>query len=255
MPFVDTHCHLNDQRAFPNPSEAVRQANEAGVQTLIVVGVDVESSQRAVTLADQLPGVFAVVGWHPNYTQNMNAASLGPIRGLLSHPKVVALGEIGLDYHWDHATKDVQKSTLHAQLDLAAELDVPVVFHCREAYPDLLDILESRDPRPYLFHCFAGTSEDAHRAVRLGGMFGVDGPVTYPRSDGLRSCLREIGLERILLETDSPYMAPVPYRGKPNSPANIPLIAEGVAQALGVTLKDVEKTTTENAARFFRNRF
>lgn len=230
---------------------AVEEAQKAGVAAMCVVGVDLESCQRAISLAETFENVWAIVGWHPNYCSGFKVAQLDPVRDWLSHPKCVALGEIGLDYHWDHASKSDQMLALESQLHLATEMDVPIVFHCREAYDDLLTVLEARGPGKYLFHCFAGNSADADRAVALGGMFGVDGPVTYPKADDLRSVLAHIGLDRLVLETDSPYMAPVPYRGKPNKPANVPFVAGGLADALGVAVDEVARVTTANAERFF----
>jgi len=164
---------------------------------------------------------------------------------------VVAIGEIGLDYYLNHAPHDIQRQALLDQLALARELSLPVVFHCRNAYPDLLTLLEELPPHPYLIHCFAGDRKDARRAVKLGSLFGVDGPITYKNGEPLRETIRHIGLERLVLETDSPYLSPVPHRGKPNCPAYIPLIANGIAEALGVTIEQVAEVTTATADRFF----
>lgn len=250
--WTDTHCHLNDVEAFPDPADAVREAKEQGVDRLVVVGVDTDSSQRAVDLAEAFDNVWAVVGWHPNMTAQFAPAHLEEIRRMAAHPKAVAIGEIGLDFHWSYATLDQQLAALHAQLDLAEELDKPVVFHCREAYPQLLDILEQRPVRPYLLHCFAGDIQDARRALVLGCLFGVDGPVTYKKADALRETLHAIGLQHLVVETDAPWMAPHPYRGKRNKPAWAALVGEGLAQALGEDRDDVKQATNSNADRFFR---
>lgn len=252
MGLFDTHCHLNDAEAFPEPGAAIKEAKAAGVDRLVVVGIDTEWSERAVEIAAEYEGIYAVVGWHPTSTARFRPAELDRIRELAAHPKVVAIGEIGLDYHWAYSTREQQFTALHAQLDLARELEMPMVFHCREAYPDLLDVLETRGPGPYLLHCFAGDVEDARRALALGCLFGVDGPVTYKKADPLRSVLREIGLQHLVIETDSPWMAPAPHRGKPNRPAWVRFVNDGLAAALGVTPEEVEAATSANAERFFR---
>lgn len=248
---IDTHCHLNDFEAFPDAERAVHEAKEAGVDRLIVVGIDEEWSQRAVDLAERFEGVFAVVGHHPNSAATFQDSSLELYRQLYSHPKVVAIGEIGLDYHWTYATKEQQFHALNAQLDLARELDAPVVFHCREAYPDLLDLLETRSPQPFLFHCFAGDTEDARRALEIGAMFGFDGPVTYKKADALRELIQSLPLERIVIETDAPWMAPEPYRGKPNHPKYLPLVLRRLSQVLDLSESRLEATLDQNSMRFF----
>jgi TatD DNase family protein len=251
MELIDTHCHLNDPSAFPSPSTTIAEANGAGVKRLIVIGIDTESSRRALQLAETHEGVYATVGWHPNYCAAFTTANLAEIRELATHPKCVGIGEIGLDYHWDFTPRHKQFEALEAQLDLADELGKPVVFHSREAYPDLLTVLERRPLRPYLLHCFAGDRSDAERALALGCLFGVDGPVTYPKAQDLREVIKFVGLDRLVIETDAPYLSPHPHRGKPNTPAWVELVAQGLATALGVTVEQVASATTANATRFF----
>ncbi|MBS1716718.1 MAG: TatD family hydrolase [Armatimonadetes bacterium] len=251
MELIDTHCHLNYGDAFPDVPATVRLAQAAGVSTMLVVGLNGESSQHAVRLAEENEGVYAIVGLHPNYAVDYHRDHLRPVEALLDHPKVVALGEIGLDYkHKEVPAENMRASTLD-QLDIAAERGKPVVFHCREAYPDLLDLLEKRPTLPYLFHCFAGSVEDARRAMAMDAYFGVDGPITYPKADELREVIRSLPRDRILLETDSPFLPPQPYRGKPNQPAYLVHTNEGLAQALGIRKEESARLTTENARRFF----
>jgi TatD DNase family protein len=191
------------------------------------------------------------VGRHPNYAHAYERSELADYRELLSHPKAVALGEIGLDFHWDFATRNQQERALFDQLDLADELGKPVVFHCREAYPELLTILESRRAMRYLFHCFAGDADDAQRAVRLDCHFGVDGPITYKKADALREVIAGLPRNRVVLETDSPYMSPAPYRGKPNRPSYLPFIAQGLASVWDVSADFVAQETTTTARAYF----
>jgi TatD DNase family protein len=249
---IDTHCHLNLRDKFPDPAAAVTSARDAGVSRLIVVGIDEETSRFAVEIAGRFEGVYATVGWHPTSTAGFHSDWLKPIEEMASHPKVVAIGEIGLDYHWPDSPPADQERALVAQLDLAARLGKPVVYHCREAYGALLDLLEKRpQPGPQVLHCFAGDAQVADRAVDLDLYFGVDGPVTYKNAADLRAILKTVPRDRLVLETDSPFLPPVPFRGKPNSPALLPYIARGLGEPLGISESDVGALTTANAERLF----
>ena len=249
---IDTHCHLNDAEHFPDPSAAIREAKAAGVDKLIIIGVDLEAGRRAIEIAEANEGVYAAVGFHPNYTADYKPQDLEELRRLLAHSKVVGFGEIGLDFYRDTAPREQQYRALNDQLELALEMDLPVVFHCRQAYEELLALLEARPKHSrYLFHCFAGTERDAARAQALGSYFGVDGPVTYKTAGELRDALRTIPLNRLVLETDSPYLPPVPYRGKQNCPAYLRFINDALASTMGVLPDECEKVTTATAERLF----
>ena len=251
MRFVDTHCHLHDATAFADPEPEIEAARAAGVDRIVVVGVNPADWDIAIEFADRYEGVFAILGWHPNYTADYDPATLQRLEELLGHPKVRALGEIGLDYYWEYAPQERQFEALRDQLDLATSLNMPTVFHARDAYGAVLDILEKRGPAQYLLHCFAGDHDDARRAIQLGATIGIDGPITYKKAEVLRQIAGEYPLESIVLETDSPYMAPVPFRGKQNSPAKIPLIAQALADARQMELAAVADATTANAERYF----
>lgn len=248
---IDTHCHLNDVEAFPDPEAVVAEARAEGVDRILVVGVDEDSSWRALELAERFAEVSAIVGWHPNYAASYRSERLARIREMLAQPKAVALGEIGLDFHWTYATLEEQERALFDQLDLAAELGAPVVFHCREAYPALLDRLEARPRGPYLFHCFAGGADDARRATALDAYFGVDGPITYKKATELREVVATLPADRLVIETDSPYLTPAPYRGKPNRPAYVRFVNAALAAVRGVSAEECAASTTANAIRFF----
>lgn len=254
MPLIDTHCHLNDLKAFPDPAEAVREAQEAGVERMIVVGVDEESSRLALSIAESIDCVYAVVGWHPTSCGSYTRESLDVIEEMYSHPKAVAIGEIGLDFYWDKTTPEEQYACLTDHLDLALRLDAPVVFHCRDANDELLDFLEKRERQPFLFHCFSGDAKHAQRAVKLGAYFGVDGPITYPKNEAQREIFASLPTDRILIETDSPYLTPVPYRGKRNRPAYVAYVNEKLAEVLGMSAEECGEMTSANADRFFRLR-
>ncbi|RYG47266.1 TatD family deoxyribonuclease [bacterium] len=249
---IETHCHLHDRKAFPDPAAEIEAAQAAGVERIVVIGTHPEDWTAAVALAESHECVWAVVGWHPNYCADYDVASLPTLREHLAHPKVLAIGETGLDNHWDYAPREKQRAALHDHLEIARELGIPVVFHAREAYSELLDILEADyGSGPYIFHCFAGDREEAARAVALGGWIGVDGPVTYPKAEELREVLRSVPLDRLVVETDSPYLSPVPYRGKPNRPAYVRHVADGLAKCLGISIEELERITTANALRAF----
>lgn len=251
MELFDTHCHLNLPEAFPDPTAAIEEAREAGVTRFVVVGIDGPSNSRAVELAQSFEGVYAAVGWHPNSAATWGPEARAQVETLLKHPRTVALGEIGLDYHWDFATPEQQKICLLDQLDMAKDAGKPVVFHCRNAYDDLLKVLEARPARPYLFHCFSGTDEHAERALAMGALFGFDGPLTYKKSDSLRALFARLPESSLVLETDSPYLSPEPLRGKPNRPAYLRYVNQAAARARNLDPEAMAFLCTANAMRFF----
>ncbi|MBL8059666.1 MAG: TatD family hydrolase [Chthonomonas sp.] len=252
---IDTHCHLNDFEAFPDPAKAVIDATEAGVNRLVVIGIDEEWSRRAVALAEQFDSVWAVVGHHPNAASTFSQDSLDLYRLLWANPKVIAIGEIGLDFYRDRATPKEQHYALQAQLDLAGELGAPLVFHCRDAYDELLPVLEGRPRQPYLMHCWAGSMEQAQRANEIGCYFGVDGPVTYRKNDELREVLAWVPLDRLVIETDAPWLPPEPHRGQRNHPKFLPFIASKLAEIRGLEKDQMIRQLNENAGRFFGPKF
>lgn len=247
---IDTHCHLNLPEHFSDLDAEVAYAASMGIGRLIVVGVDLPSSRAAIDLADQFPAVYAVVGVHPNHSADYRETMLEELRELVKHPKVVALGEIGLDYHWDFATREQQFVALRDQLDLASETQSPVVFHCREAYSDLLDVLEDRSGK-FLLHCFSGNMDDVRRATEMNCYFGVDGPITYKSANELREIVRKLPRDSVVVETDAPYLTPVPHRGKPNRPGYVAYVNSMLATVWEVSAEESAKITTANAARFF----
>jgi TatD DNase family protein len=236
---------------FSKPEAAISKAVDTGIEAMVVVGIERETNAVAIQLAEKFHSIWATVGWHPNHASDYTSQELTTLREQLAHPRVVAIGEIGLDNHWDHATPEQQEQCLFDQLDLADELQKPVVFHCREAYPRLLALLEKHAPKRFMLHCFAGTKEDAERAERLGGYFGFDGPITYKKNHELREIARQVPLDRILTETDSPFLSPEPLRGKPNEPANLIWVIRGLAAARQIDEDECRRITTQNARDFF----
>lgn len=251
MNLIDTHCHLNFPDLFLDPAGAIEEAVEAGVQRMIAVGCDEPTSRRAVELASEYEAVFATVGIHPNSSSTFQNSDLGWIEELAEYPKTVAIGEIGLDFHWDYASPAEQAHALEAQFELARSLGLPIVLHCRKAYPALLEFLEARACHPVLFHCFSGSDEDAERAERLGGWFGFDGPITYKNSTATRAQAARLPRDRIVVETDSPYLTPEPFRGRPNRPAYVAWVNAALAAVWGCSPEESAAITTANAERFF----
>jgi len=250
---IDSHCHIDFKDFNANRAEIIAAAVEAGVHTLINIGVDLTTSQNSVQLAREHEMIYAAVGVHPHDAITLDNACLEQIRQLAGDEKVVAIGEIGLDYYRDLSPRDVQKETFHKQMQLAVELNLPVVIHTREAFEDTLRIVsEYSDKLPGgVFHCFPGDVDDAYRMIDLGFVLGVGGYVTY-KGKSMAQVATEVPLNKIILETDSPYLAPMPYRGKTNQPAYVKFVCDKVAELRGVSSQEVEKITDRTCQKQFR---
>ena len=251
MRLIDTHCHLYYEEKLGDPHAAIQRALEAGVDRMICIGTNAETSRSALAFADQYDGIYAVVGWHPTEAASFTEAGLAEIRELAAHPKVVAIGEIGFDFYWDYATPAEQEVCFAAQYELAQQLGKPLVYHCREAYPHMLARPESLPRHPGLFHCFGGDSSEAVRALELGCWFGVDGPLTYPKNIELRDLFASLPRDRVVIETDAPFLAPQKFRGKPNEPAYVAHVNAKLAEVWGVSEEECAQITTANAERYF----
>ena len=306
LDLVDTHCHL-DLRHFDSDREAtIERAAAVGVGLIVNPAIDLASCRRVLALADRYPNIYAAVGVHPNDCAGLDDSTIAALRELAQHPKVVAIGEIGLDYYWEKVAHDQQKAALRAQLALAAELNLPVILHSRSARGDEsrrcnADLLQEvmiiasaaqqshpHDPSlravyakqslahgrdcfdPHngprnddgaavggqrsavgVWHAFSGDLTDAHAAYDLGLVLGLGGPVTFQNARRFHALIPQLRLDRLLLETDAPYLAPHPYRGQRNEPAYVPLIAQGLARLFGVTPEVVANQTTATASRVF----
>jgi TatD DNase family protein len=259
MPLVDTHCHIILSDFDQDRSEVLARARAAGVQRLLVPGLDIPSSKAAVNFAKQNPGVYAAIGVHPHNAQSWNHSDLATLRALSQSPSVVAIGEIGLDYYRNLSPKDSQVTVFRKQLDLARELELPVVIHNREAIDDVMkhlttwseDLPSKLSGRSGVLHAYSADLETALDAISAGFYFGVAGPITYPKAESRREITAQIPLQRLLLETDAPYLSPHPFRGKRNEPAHIRLLVEKLAMLLKQDTASVARTITQNASDLF----
>ena len=249
----DTHAHYDDE-SFDADRDAVLTAlPEQGVGLILNPGCDVESSRKAVRYAAAYPHVYAAVGIHPENCGGCTAGDLDAIRALAQQPKTVAIGEIGLDYYWtENPPRDFQQQVLRQQLALARELALPVIIHDREAHADTLAIVREFPGVTGVFHCFSGSPEMARELLKMGWYLGFDGPVTYKNARRAPEVAAVTPLDRMLIETDSPYMTPVPYRGRRNDSGYVHLVAEKLAEWKGVTPEEMARVTTENGKRLFR---
>jgi TatD DNase family protein len=247
---VDTHAHLTDPRLAEDLREVLERARDADVGWTVTIASHVEDAEEAVGLVDRVEGVFATAGIHPHAAETADEAAYRRIRELATHPKVIAIGETGLDYHYDNAPRDVQRSVFERHLSLAAELDLPVVVHAREADEDVRAIMRNAGWSRGVLHCFSGGATLLDEALELGWYVSFAGMITFPKWDGA-DLLRAVPLDRLLVETDSPYLAPVPHRGKRNEPAFVRLVADRAAALRGEDGESLIAATTRNAAHFY----
>ena len=252
MPVFDTHAHY-DSSAFHADREAVLAAlPEAGVALVVDPGCDLPTSRAALALAEQFPHVYAAVGIHPEDCAGYTDADLDALRQLCRHDKAVAIGEIGLDYYWaENPPREFQQQVFRRQLELALELDMPVIIHDREAHGDSLAIVKEYPGLRGVFHCFSGSPEMAAELLKRGWYLGFDGPITYKNAKRAPEVAAMTPLDRILVETDSPYMTPVPFRGKRNDSRYLPYVLEKLAEWKGVTTEEMTDITFANGKRLF----
>jgi TatD DNase family protein len=250
---IDTHAHLDHERFKDDVDQVIERAKLAQVQSIITVGADLASSRQAVEFARRYPDVIATVGVHPHDADSVSDSVLNEIAILAQDEGVVAIGEIGLDYHYDFSPRDVQRRVFAIQISLARELELPIVVHVREAYQDVMSILKSEHAEDVggIVHCFSGDREVAKDCLDMGFYISVGGILTFANSQELREIIRGLPMDRILLETDAPYLTPVPYRGKRNEPAYVVHVAEALDSLKGITFDEVAETTTLNACKLF----
>ena len=249
--FIDTHAHYDSSKFDSDRDEVLSSMPANGVDIIIDPGCDYQSSLAAIELAEKYDFVYAAVGWQPEEWESWDMYSLARVRELAAHPRCVAIGEIGLDYYWDKEHKELMYEMFVEQLELALELNKPVIIHDRDAHADCLGIVKRYPGLRGVFHCYSGSREMAEELLKLGWHLGFDGPITYKNARRALEVLEVTPLERILLETDSPYLLPVPYRGERNDSTKLVKIAEKVAEIKGLPLAEVASATSENARRLF----
>ena len=248
---IDTHAHLTDARFAEDVDEVIARAFAGGLTAMVTVATTVDNSREAIALAERHPHLYATVGIHPHYSSGYDERCPPVIRQLAAHPRVVAIGETGLDYHYDNSPRDVQRTSFARHLELGNELGLPVVVHSREADEDLIALLREapRGTRGVL-HSYSSGPELLEAGLELGWFVSFSGMVTFAKFNGAK-LLRRVPLERLLVETDSPYLSPAPHRGQRNEPGNVPLVAQRVAELRGEDPEEVVAATTRNARTLF----
>lgn len=249
---IDSHAHLHMDAFNEDRDDVVKRAQEAGLTALITIGTSVADSEMALETAMRYNFVYASAGVHPHEVKDMDASTVDSLRELARREKIVAIGEIGLDFYYLHSPKELQFHHFADQLDLAVELDLPVIIHDRDAHRETMEFLEYRKGRLRgVLHCFSGDMEMASRCVDLGFYISIAGPVTYKKSEQLQQIAKQMPVETLLVETDAPYLAPQPWRGKRNEPAYVVETARRVAELRGVSLAELEEATEQNTRRLF----
>ncbi len=260
MIFVDSHCHVDGAEFDRDREDVIKRAEENGVKMMLVIGTGEPHSgnfERAVSLAEKNENIFAAVGVHPHDAKTFDAEAASQLINLAkSSKKVVAWGEIGLDFYYEHSPKNVQEDVFRKQIRIAKNLDLPIIIHSREADAETVEILteecSGKDFRGGVMHCFGGTAEMAQSLMDIGFLISFAGNVTFKKAENLRDAAQIVPLDKLLIETDCPYLAPVPFRGKRNEPMFVVETAKFLAEFYGIELEQLAKQTTENFKRFFR---
>jgi TatD DNase family protein len=252
---IDTHCHLDFRQFDEDRSEVINRARIQGIKRIVVPAVDLDGCTRVVGLAERYEEVYAAVGVHPNSSAGWEGSWLDRLRDFANHPKVVAIGEIGLDYYREHSPPETQREAFSLQLELAAEIGLPVIVHNRQASNDVLAMLKQSPQSDCLskgvLHSFSGEWDTAQTALDMGYYLGFTGPVTFKNADSLRSIAKRVPLKRLLVETDSPYLAPQKYRGRRNEPSFVALVVKQLAALHAISKDELARITTDNAIRLF----
>ncbi|MDM8526789.1 TatD family hydrolase [Anaerolineales bacterium HSG24] len=264
---IDSHCHLNFDQFATDRAEVLERAKANGITTLINPSVDLADSRRVVALAEEIPNLYAAIGIHPNSADSFDEDTLTALRTLADHAKVVSIGEIGLDYYWDKVTPPIQRHAFEQQLKLATELHLPIIIHQRDAAEDTMAVLRAwvantknnSDDTPNLprlvLHSFSGDVAMAEEAIELGFYIGISGPITFKNSRHLPDVVAAVPLNRLMVETDAPFLSPHPFRGKRNEPARVKLVAEKIATLKEMPLNELSQKLTKNTVDFFNLEF
>ncbi|MED4464730.1 TatD family hydrolase [Metabacillus fastidiosus] len=249
----DTHAHLNALQYENDVEEVVQRALDEGVSEIVVVGFDRETIERAMELIEEYDFIYAAIGWHPVDAIDMTDKDLQWIRELSEHPKVVAIGEMGLDYYWNKSPKDIQKEVFRKQIALAKEVKLPIIIHNRDATADVVAILEEEGASEVggIMHCFTGSLEVAKQCMDMNFYISFGGPVTFKNAKKPKEVVQEIPLDRLLIETDCPYLTPHPFRGKRNEPGYVKYVAEEIAKLRNLSYEEIAKKTSDNGKKIF----
>lgn len=250
----ESHAHYDDEAFDEDREELLRALEEHGIGTVVNVGASLQSCRTTLALMEQYPFMYGAIGVHPSETVELTQESLAWMEQSCSHPKVVAVGEIGLDYHWEEPEPSIQKLWFREQIRMAKKVGLPLIIHSREAAKDTLDLMREEEAAKCggVIHCFSYTKETARAYLDMGFYFGIGGVITFKNAKKLREAVEYIPLDRLLLETDSPYLAPEPYRGQRNSSLNLPYVAEAIAAIKGVSAEEIEAVTEHNARKLFQ---
>ena len=251
--FVDTHVHLNAEQYEKDLQEVIDRALEAKVETMVVVGFDRKTILRTMELIEAYDFIYGVIGWHPVDAIDCTEEDLKWIESLSAHPKIVGIGETGLDYYWDKSPKDVQQELFRKQIHLAQKVNLPIIIHNRDATGDVVRILREENAASVggVMHCYSGSVETARECIEMNFMISLGGPVTFKNARMPKEVATEIPLEYLMIETDAPYLAPHPHRGKRNEPGLVPIVAEEIARLKELPIEEVAHATTFNAKKFF----
>lgn len=250
---IDSHAHLDDRRFDKDRDKIIKNLKNNDVSIVINPGADLASSIKAVALAEEYENIYAAVGIHPHDAKTIDHDTIEVLRSLLKKDKVIAVGEIGLDYHYDFSPRDIQRKWFREQIKLAKEFDLPIIVHDREAHKDVYDILKEEQDGTLrgVLHCFSGSVEMAKEYIKMGFYISFAGPVTFKNAKTSKEVVKAIDINRILIETDSPYLTPHPHRGKRNEPLYVRYVAAMIAELKGLTIEEVARITTENTKRLF----
>jgi len=251
--FIDSHAHLDDERFDEDREELINSLQENGIEAVLNPGADLKTSRAGVALADKYPFIYAAVGCHPHDSKFMDDDTMNIFRELAKNKKVLGIGEIGLDYYYDNSDRETQKIWFREQIRLAKELDLPYIVHDRDAHEDIIRIMkeEYHSGTRGVLHCYSGSVEMAREFMKLGFYISLGGPVTFKKAKTPKMVAKEVPLERLLIETDSPYLAPEPFRGKRNEPKLVKCVAEEIAGIREVTVSEIAEKTKENFKRLF----
>ncbi|NMA86048.1 MAG: TatD family hydrolase [Tissierellia bacterium] len=251
---IDSHAHLDDRRFDRDREMLIKSLKENRIDLVINPGADLQSSIKAVALAEEYENIYAAVGVHPHSAKEMDNSTVEILKSFTNRGKVIAIGEIGLDYHYDNSPRDIQRERFIEQINLAKEVDLPIIIHSRSAAGDTFDILKEAQDGSLegVLHCYSGSVEMAMEYIKLGFYISIAGPITFKNARVLKEVAREVPLDKLLIETDAPYLTPEPYRGKRNEPIYVRYVAGTIAEIKGISFEEVAKATAENTKRLFR---